>query len=151
MRALLFRSLVLDFHCSLESPGESFKIQPAVSSVPRLPKSVGDEAWTRMLFSSPRSLTAAPVRPRFVRGRLGALSPLGGTVAPCVLMSLFFQIPEKCAFFSSLFFFPPCVFVFGLVFVAVCIFLAHLQLIWMENYLLKWVFLDVFLSLSTVF
>lgn len=35
---------------------------------------------------------------------LETLSPLGGSVAPCVLMALLSFIPKKCAFFFSFFF-----------------------------------------------
>lgn len=102
-------------------------------------------------FSLPRGVWRPPLwDPDSSEGDLGRCRHLVALLLPVSWCPCSFK-SRKSVLFFLLFFFPPCVFVFGLVFVAVCIFLAHLQLIWMENYLLKWVFLDVFLSLSTVF
>ena len=87
------------------------------------------EAWRAVIHGVAKSQTRLSDWTELNwRGWLEALLPLGGSVAPCVLLALlsFFNPRKVCFLFSR-------VFVFGLVFVIVCTFLADLQLIWIRR------------------
>lgn len=97
-------------------------------------------------FSSLVILIAAPIETTGfdITGWLETLSPLGGSVAPCVLLALLSFIPKQCAFFHPkkvcflFFFFPFSYFCFWSCFCCSMYLLCSFATYWMENYLLKW-------------